>query len=109
MPILDHKTKWILGWMVSKRRNTSLALDALDRAQENPIEVETASSGGPSITTEIRCTLDTDAYKPVYAFVKILVHRLVGQHDLSSVTVSRIASGGTPRQPSSRLSWKISE
>lgn len=39
MPILDHKTKWIAGWAVSKRKNTALALDALDMARENLKEV----------------------------------------------------------------------
>jgi len=39
MPILDHKTKWVAGWAVSKCKNTSLALDALDVARENLNEV----------------------------------------------------------------------
>ena len=39
MPILDHKTKWIAGWAVSKRKNTFLALDALDMTRENLNEV----------------------------------------------------------------------
>lgn len=39
MPILDHKTKWIAGWAVGKRKNTALALEALDIARENLKEV----------------------------------------------------------------------
>lgn len=39
MPILDHKTKWIAGWAVSKHKNTALALEALDMARENLKEV----------------------------------------------------------------------
>ena len=39
MPILDHKTKLIAGWAVSKQKNTALALDALDMTRENLKEV----------------------------------------------------------------------
>jgi len=35
MPILDHKTKWVVGWAVEKHKNTSLALEALNMAHAN--------------------------------------------------------------------------
>jgi len=34
MPIIDHKTKLVVGWEVSERKDTSLALNALWAARE---------------------------------------------------------------------------
>ncbi len=30
MPILDHNTKWVVGWAVGEHKNTSLALESLN-------------------------------------------------------------------------------
>jgi transposase InsO family protein len=35
MPILDHRTKFIAGWGIGKRRNTAVALDAFKLARGN--------------------------------------------------------------------------
>ena len=35
MPIIDHKTKLVAGWEVSDRKDTALALNALEAAREN--------------------------------------------------------------------------
>jgi putative transposase len=34
MPLIDHATKWVVGWAVGQRRNTDLALEALTMAAE---------------------------------------------------------------------------
>jgi putative transposase len=39
MPILDHTTKWVVGWAVGEHKNTSLALEALNMTDENLEEI----------------------------------------------------------------------
>lgn len=39
MPLLDHATKWVVGWAVGHRPNTELALDALSMAAATLDEV----------------------------------------------------------------------
>jgi len=39
MPLLDHATKWVIGWSVGHRPNTDLALEVLSMAQATLAEV----------------------------------------------------------------------
>jgi len=64
MPILDHKTKLIAGWGVSKRRNTALALDAFKIARSNLGEVGISlEERFAHHVTKTRCTPGTGGYR----------------------------------------------
>ena len=46
MPLLDHATKWVVGWSVGHRPNTELALEALSMARATLDNVGLALKGG---------------------------------------------------------------
>jgi len=46
MPIIDHKTKLVVGWGVAERKNTALALGALSMAHTNLDAIKTRYTRG---------------------------------------------------------------
>jgi transposase InsO family protein len=45
MPLIDHATKWVVGWAVGHRPNTELALEALAMAAAAPADAEVTFDG----------------------------------------------------------------